>query len=164
MISPPTNILDTVVRYDYCCNCGLCAAVCPRRQLRMEENQFGEYHPQPLGRCAESCSLCMQVCPFSNQHGEDEDALGKELFGNDTACKHYASMGWVRDTFVGGVADEAQRLQAPSGGLTTASLRTSKAKTHRRRNRAATPRRTPVASFHYRPKRGANLGIPRFGL
>ena len=31
-------------------------------------------------------------------------------------------MGWVRDAFVGGVANEAVRLESPSGGLTTAVL------------------------------------------
>jgi coenzyme F420-reducing hydrogenase beta subunit len=100
----------------------MCAAVCPRRQLQMKETELGEYHPEATGRCAESCRLCLEVCPFSNEHGEDEDSLGKELFGTDSACVHHASMGWVRETFVGGVAEEARRLEAPSGGLATAVL------------------------------------------
>jgi coenzyme F420-reducing hydrogenase beta subunit len=116
------NILDTVVRQDYCCNCGMCAAVCPRRQLQMTETDLGEYNPAATGQCAESCRLCLDVCPFSNEHGEDEDSLGKELFGTDSACVHHASMGWVRDTFVGGIAHEPRRLQASSGGLATAVL------------------------------------------
>ncbi len=122
MTSLPANILDTVVRQDYCCNCGMCAAVCPRRQLQMKETELGEYHPAATGKCADSCRLCLNVCPFSNEHGEDEDSLGKDLFGTDAACVHHASMGWVRDAFVGGVAEEARRLEAPSGGLTTAVL------------------------------------------
>jgi coenzyme F420 hydrogenase subunit beta len=122
LTSAPVNILDTVVRQDYCCNCGMCAAVCPRSQLQMTETELGEYNPAATGRCAESCRLCLDVCPFSNEHGQDEDSLGNELFGTDSACVHYASLGWVRDTFVGGVADEARRLEAPSGGLATAVL------------------------------------------
>jgi coenzyme F420 hydrogenase subunit beta len=145
-MSSSTNILDTVVRHGYCCNCGLCAAVCPRRQLQMTETQFGEYHPQacrkgdrhllperprgccaqkvpvPFTECADSCRLCLEACPFSNEHAEDEDSLGKQLFGSDPSCTHYSSMGWVRDTFVGGISDEAARLESPSGGLTTAVL------------------------------------------
>jgi coenzyme F420-reducing hydrogenase beta subunit len=116
------NILDTVVRHGYCCNCGLCAAVCPRRQLQMAETTFGEYHPEATGQCAEKCRLCLEVCPFSNEPADDEDSLGRERFGVDAACAHWASMGWVRDTFVGGVADESARLESPSGGLTTAVL------------------------------------------
>jgi coenzyme F420 hydrogenase subunit beta len=122
LTSLPLNILDTVVGQDYCCNCGTCAGVCPRRQLQMKETELGEYHPQGTGRCAESCRLCLEVCPFSNEHGEDEGSLGKELFGADAACAHHTSMGWVRDTFVGGLADCARRLEAPSGGLVTAVL------------------------------------------
>jgi coenzyme F420 hydrogenase subunit beta len=122
LTSHPVNILDTVVRQDYCCNCGMCAAVCPRRQLQMKETELGEYNPAAIGQCAESCRLCLNVCPFSNEHGLDEDSLGKELFGTDSACVHHASMGWVRDTFVGGVAEEAHRMQSPSGGLATAVL------------------------------------------
>jgi coenzyme F420 hydrogenase subunit beta len=116
------NILETVVQHGYCCNCGMCAAVCPRHQLRMVETEYGEYHPSACGSCAESCRLCLQVCPFSNEHGEDEDSLGKERFGSDPACVHYDTMGWVRNTFVGGVAEEAKRLGAASGGLATEVL------------------------------------------
>ena len=72
------NVLDTVVRHGYCCNCGLCAAVCPRRQLQMTETEFGEYHPEAIGQCAESCRVCLEVCPFSNEHADDEDSLGRE--------------------------------------------------------------------------------------
>ncbi len=71
------NILDTVVRQDYCCNCGMCAAVCPRRQLQMKETQLGEYHPAATGQCAESCRLCLQVCPFSNEHGGTKTASAR---------------------------------------------------------------------------------------
>jgi coenzyme F420 hydrogenase subunit beta len=116
------NILETVVQHGYCVGCGLCAAVCTRRQLYMQETQFGEYNPAATGRCADSCRLCLEVCPFSNDNGGDEDDIGKELFGSDAGCTHHASMGWVRDTFVGAVADEARHFEAPSGGLTTAVL------------------------------------------
>ena len=116
------NILDTVVRHDFCCGCGICAAACPSGQLRMVETEHGEYRPRASGRCVDSCRLCLDVCPFSNEHGENEDSLGGELFGGDPACVHYDSMGWVRDAFVGGLADEGERMKAPSGGLATAVL------------------------------------------
>jgi coenzyme F420-reducing hydrogenase beta subunit len=64
----------------------------------------------------------LNVCPFSDEHGQNEDSLGEQWFGADAGCTHYDSMGWVRDSFVGGVADESQRFQAASGGLTTAVL------------------------------------------
>lgn len=116
------NVLDTVVRHNFCCSCGICAAVCPSGQLRMVETEHGEYRPRATAQCAESCSLCLDVCPFSNEHGQNEDSLGDERFGGDPACSHHDSMGWVREAFVGGLADEGERLKAPSGGLATALL------------------------------------------
>jgi coenzyme F420 hydrogenase subunit beta len=101
----------------------MCAAVCPSRRLQMVETEHGEYRPQATGSCAKSCRLCLEVCPFSNEHGQDEDTLGLELFGAQEGCSHDDSLGWVRDTFVGGLADESERLKAPSGGLATAVLR-----------------------------------------
>ena len=116
------NILDTVVRHDYCCNCGVCAAVCPRGRLQMMETECGECHPATAESCPPSCLLCRDVCPFSNESSEDGDSLGKSLFGGDAACIHHVSMGWVRDAFVGGLADEASRQAAASGGLASEVL------------------------------------------
>ena len=107
------NVLDFVVRNDFCCGCGLCVAVCPRRQLEMMETEHGELHPVEKGECADACRLCTLVCPFSNEHGQDEDSLGRPLFATEATCTHDPVLGWVRDTFVGGLADESERLKAP---------------------------------------------------
>ncbi len=88
----------------------------------MVETPHGEYHPQATGTCGESCQQCLRVCPFSNVHGQDEESLGQARFAADAACTRDEILGWVRDTYAGGLADEAQRLAAPSGGLTTAVL------------------------------------------
>ena len=122
MSAPPANVLDTVVKHNFCCSCGMCAAVCPSRNLRMTETEHGEYRPEPTGSCADSCRLCLEVCPFSNEHGQDEDTLGLDLFGSESECTHDDALGWVRDTYVGGLANETERLKAPSGGLATAVL------------------------------------------
>ena len=122
MSSPPANVLDTVVKHNFCCSCGMCVAVCPSRRLQMVETEHGVYRPEATGSCAKSCRLCLEVCPFSNEHDQDEDTLGLELFGAGENCSHDDSLGWVRDTFVGGVADESERFKAPSGGLATAVL------------------------------------------
>jgi coenzyme F420-reducing hydrogenase beta subunit len=88
----------------------------------MTETNFGECHPTATEQCPESCRLCCEVCPFSNEPADDEDSLGKEWFGRDAGCSHHAAMGWFRDTFVGGIADAAKRSEAASGGLTSAVL------------------------------------------
>lgn len=94
----------------------------------MVETPDGEYRPQPAGpcgptgTCGPACRQCISVCPFSDTHGQDEESLGRACFAGDTACLHDPILGWVRDTFAGGLRDEAERLKAPSGGLTTAVL------------------------------------------
>jgi len=121
--SSPLNILETVVANDFCCSCGVCDAVCPTNHLKMAENEHGMVAPEPATYCADRCTLCLDVCPFSNETGENEDSLGLELFGSDPQTFHNESMGWVRDTFVGHVTSLDDRIKAPSGGLTTALLR-----------------------------------------
>ncbi len=116
------NVVNTVVRNDFCCSCGVCAAICPKNTLRMRENKRGIVQPREHGACAESCRLCLQICPFSNETKENEDSLGYSLYGPDSSLSHHPSLGFIRDSFVGGVVDEGLRKQAPSGGLTTALL------------------------------------------
>jgi coenzyme F420-reducing hydrogenase beta subunit len=88
----------------------------------MAENHYGECTPVPMGICIGSCTLCLQVCPFSNEHKENEDTLGKELFSQTDQCIPHETMGWVRDTYVGYLSDDVERLQSPSGGLGTEVL------------------------------------------
>ena len=117
------NVLCSVVDSGYCVGCGLCAVVCPSGHLQMQETLYGEYNPGPgSAPCRKSCNLCLQVCPFSDEHGLNEDTLGKEKFREDKHSQLHPTMGWVRDTYVGALADDGQRLQAASGGLTTAVL------------------------------------------
>ena len=123
MTTSPLNILETVVDSGFCCSCGVCDAACPTNHLKMIEDDYGQIVPEGRTYCAEKCTLCLDVCPFSNESGDDEDSLGRELFGSDPSNTHNVSMGWVRDTFVGGVVNTTERMKAPSGGLTTALLR-----------------------------------------
>ncbi len=122
MATSPLNILETVVDSGFCCSCGVCDAVCPTDHLKMIEDNCGQLVPEGQTYCAERCTLCLDVCPFSNEAEDDEDSLGRELFGSDPSHTHNESMGWVRDTFVGGVVNNEERMKAPSGGLTTALL------------------------------------------
>lgn len=88
----------------------------------MVETAYGEHNPCAAGDCPESCRQCLAVCPFADVHDQDRETLGREWFASDPACTHQDILGWVRDTFVGGLTDESQRLSSPSGGLTTAVL------------------------------------------
>lgn len=84
------NISDEV-----CCGCGLCLSVCPRKCIKMNENEEGFFYPSvDLSRCNE-CGLCEKVC-----------LSAKEI-----------TRGEYKDTYVGYCNDENIRKTSSSGGL-----------------------------------------------
>jgi coenzyme F420 hydrogenase subunit beta len=111
----------TVLANSYCCGCGVCAAVCPANNLSMQENRYGEVLPKHSGKCGKNCGLCQMVCPFADGN-RDEHELGRLLFGERSGFLRHETLGWLHETFAGRVADPDQRMQAASGGLTTAVL------------------------------------------
>lgn len=118
----PLNVVSTIAENDFCCGCGICTAICPNRAMKMQETALGCLQPILTGSCSDLCRLCLQVCPFSNETHTDEGRLGQELFSASKKNRYTSSMGWVGETFYGGLSDAAERMMAPSGGLTTAVL------------------------------------------
>ena len=94
------NVVSEVVTKDLCIGCGVCAGICPAKNLQMGWNEFGEYNPQENGTCLENCSLCLEVCPFAKSN-KNEDELGKMLFGAIPGIKHTKETGYYLSSFVG---------------------------------------------------------------
>ena len=123
------TVIEKVVRHEFCCCCGLCAVVCPRQRLAIQETEFGEFFPvvdvnaiATEKNCGDSCRLCLNVCPFASDTKNNKLALA-EQFGSDVGSFGYDdALGFYHQAFVGAVSQESERLKAPSGGFATALL------------------------------------------
>lgn len=116
------NVCTEVVGKNLCIGCGLCAGICPRENLRIEFNRFGEYNALQIGnRCGEQCDLCLRVCPFYNNN-DNEDTLGRKLFAGTPGIKHTPETGYYIDAFVGYSNVKSHRKNGSSGGLATWTL------------------------------------------
>lgn len=56
-----------------CSGCGICAAVCPEKCIKMVENRFGELVPAVDENVCLNCGLCRAVCPFSKDDLTDSE-------------------------------------------------------------------------------------------
>lgn len=108
-----------MVSNNLCIGCGLCAGICPRNNLRVEFNEFGELIAARQGtECLPSCGLCMSVCPFADGNA-DETVLAHKLFSQDAGIKYVPEAGYYCSAFVGYSAVDGHREKGASGGLAT---------------------------------------------
>ncbi len=115
------DVISTIVKNDLCIGCGACAAVCPDSVLEMRFNTFGEYNPFKDKECVKECGVCLKVCPFADGN-DNEDTLGKALYGPVPGIFHTKETGYYLDCFVGNAPDT--RSQGSSGGMATWLLST----------------------------------------
>lgn len=110
------TVISKVVGNDLCIGCGLCAALCPQNALAMQWNRYGEYNPVEISPCITECGLCLKVCPFTDS-GENEDTIGKRLYGEIPGIHHLPETGYYLASYVG--YSEKHRLTSASGGIAT---------------------------------------------
>ncbi|MHC4165389.1 MAG: Coenzyme F420 hydrogenase/dehydrogenase, beta subunit C-terminal domain [Planctomycetota bacterium] len=116
------NVCTEVVGKNLCIGCGLCAGVCPRENLKIYFNRFGEYNALEIGNgCGGKCNLCLKVCPFYNNK-DNEDTLAKTLFGKTPGIRHTPECGYYLDAFLGYSSVRSHRENGASGGLATWTL------------------------------------------
>jgi coenzyme F420-reducing hydrogenase beta subunit len=109
-------VITEIVENDLCIGCGICSALCTEGVLEMKWNQYGEYNPIEVIPCTKECQLCLKVCPFAN-HEDNEDTLGKKLFGKILGINYNPETGYHLTTSVG--YSEKHRPISASGGMAT---------------------------------------------
>jgi coenzyme F420-reducing hydrogenase beta subunit len=114
-------VIRDIVENNLCIGCGLCAFICPPSTLEMEWNRFGEYNPVEKISCDKECGLCLKVCPFADGN-DNEDSIGKALFGDIPQICHRPETGYYLDCYVGYAPDTRER--GSSGGMATWLLST----------------------------------------
>lgn len=109
------NVIDEIVKNDLCIGCGTCAAICPQKILKTQDNEYGEYIPFEVQVCDSNCGLCLEVCPFGNN--ENETQMGAKIYGSIEGINYLFETGYYLDSYVG-YSNEFRQTSA-SGGLAT---------------------------------------------
>lgn len=97
-----------ILKNQDCFGCGVCAAVCPHKALKMVETSDGFYKPvlSEDGHCV-SCGLCLDVCSFLNKIPVVVTMEYYAAFSKDKVIR--------RNTSSGGVAYELALLALQQG-------------------------------------------------
>lgn len=112
------ELLDTVVKNDYCIGCGICASL-NQSPLKMEMDEFGKYKPTLSGKEKNNTKTdinVLSVCPFSNQ-ASNETVIGKSLFAEKSENNFNEYTGYFLKNFAGYVKEGEFRKQGSSGGM-----------------------------------------------
>jgi len=107
------KLISEIVEQDICIGCGLCAAVCPKKNIRMEWSDKGEIIPVIDECCGEDiCArLCIATCPIlvpgAINASPNRSDIVESLIGDYEAC------------YAGYDNDPALRQRGTSGGMLT---------------------------------------------
>lgn len=113
------ELMNTVVKGDYCIGCGICASL-KGSPLTMKMDEDGKYRPffNSTIQSEEMEVNVLSVCPFSNI-SKNESEIGKELFNQVNNIKFNQYTGYYLKNYAGHVKEGEYRKKGSSGGMGT---------------------------------------------
>lgn len=66
---------DRIILYDNkkeCCGCGVCEAVCPKKAIKMVEDEYGNIYPKIDNEKCIRCGLCKKKCNYKIKEEKNE--------------------------------------------------------------------------------------------
>lgn len=101
--------INTTVRADLCCGCGVCKGICPKGCISWERKN-GLYVPQIDAQVCINCGLCAAVCPglghaYDSAPTAPETVTGPVLasynaWSRDAQLRHVSASGGVVSTII----------------------------------------------------------------
>jgi len=118
------QMMNEVVRYGSCCECGSCVLVCPHNVI-----DYVDGKPKQVAKASAAfdfcgisegigCDVCAQVCP---RLGEREHHLSERVFG-DVDQMYRGAFGAYRRVVAARCVDPVVRARAEDGGVVTGLL------------------------------------------
>ncbi len=111
------ELMDTVVKNDYCIGCGICASL-PNSPLSMKMNEDGRYKPVIDKNLKEEGLKInpLTVCPFSKNNNKETE-IGEKIFGRENRIRFNEYLGYYIKSYAGYVSEGSYRKNGSSGGM-----------------------------------------------
>lgn len=91
---------NNILKFNNCFGCGVCAASCAKKIIKIHLNEEGFYAPyiDDINKCTE-CGICLDVCAFNHKNIslKPEEALVKSwaAWSNDNSIRRKCSSGGI---------------------------------------------------------------------
>ncbi|ETT72280.1 coenzyme F420 hydrogenase/dehydrogenase subunit beta domain-containing protein [Paenibacillus sp. FSL R7-277] len=111
------ELIDTVIKNDYCIGCGTCASL-DNSPVSMELDKDGKYKPLINNELLTNDMKInvLSVCPFSG-NSKNETEIAKELFSQNDDTKYDKYLGYYTENYAGYVKTGEFREVGGSGGM-----------------------------------------------
>lgn len=104
-------LISEVVDQGICIGCGVCAGICPGKNIEMRWSDKGELNPYIDNGCAPEICTCISACPILNPLWENKTPV-EPMLSNDVLGDYIAS-------YNGYSTQGEQHINGTSGGVLT---------------------------------------------